>query len=429
MKRKLFLLLTAVLLCWASLPGAAQKFLPKTIQFKGAPEYSDQELLAASGLETGVELTAAEASHHAQQLLHTGLFASVGFKVDKGDLVFTVTSAKLYEMHLENLPLTPGKELDAALHDRFPLYRGEVPASGGLTEQVRQALEEMLAAKGVKAAVAVAAYGDPRRRKVAAVTYSIATPPVRVGAIHLEGVSAAMREDVSIAANRQTGTTFDTENSEKNLEQAIEPIYAGKGYAAAKVHASRAGNPVVTAEAINVPFSVTVDEGRTYKLGSVHLPPNALVTQAEIDRAFDSNSGDTAKGPVLRTTSFMIAARYKSKGYLDCTVTPHPEFDEAAGVVNYTFVIDPGPVYHLAAVSFENVSDPARRRLMRAWKMLPRAPFDESYLSDFADRAKKDDPVLRRALAGMTVNYDVAADPQTHGVKCVLRFTKAQPAP
>ena len=184
MKRKLFLLLTAFLLS-ASLPAAAQKFLPKTIQFKGAPDYSDQELLAASGLETGAELTPGEIGRHAQQLLHTGLFASISFKLDKGDLVFTVAPARLYAMRLKNLPLTLGKELDAALHDRIPLYRGMVPANGGVTEEVRKALEEMLAARGIKATVAETAFGDPRRHKVAAVTYSITAPPVRVGAIHL----------------------------------------------------------------------------------------------------------------------------------------------------------------------------------------------------------------------------------------------------
>jgi hypothetical protein len=46
------------------------------------------------------------------------------------DLVFVLVPATaLYPVRLENLPLTPGKELDAALHDRIPLYHGKVPAS------------------------------------------------------------------------------------------------------------------------------------------------------------------------------------------------------------------------------------------------------------------------------------------------------------
>ena len=68
----------------------------------------------------------------------------------------------LYPVRLENLPLTPGKELDAALHDRVPLYHGKVPLEGGLTEQVRQALEEMLAAKGIKATVAATPLHRPK---------------------------------------------------------------------------------------------------------------------------------------------------------------------------------------------------------------------------------------------------------------------------
>jgi len=53
MKRPILLLLTALLFLSSSLPASAQKFLPKTIQFKGDPEYSDQELLTAAGLKKG----------------------------------------------------------------------------------------------------------------------------------------------------------------------------------------------------------------------------------------------------------------------------------------------------------------------------------------------------------------------------------------
>jgi len=145
MKRLFFSLAAAVVLLAASLPLAAQKFLPKTIQFKGAPEYSDQELLAAAGLKMGTVLEFAEMKGHSQKLLDTGLFENVGFKFDGVDLVYTLTMhTELYPVRLENLPLAPGKELDAALHDRFPLYHGKVPAEGGLAEEVRKAFEEIL---------------------------------------------------------------------------------------------------------------------------------------------------------------------------------------------------------------------------------------------------------------------------------------------
>jgi outer membrane protein assembly factor BamA len=204
-------------------------------------------------------------------------------------------------------------------------------------------------------------------------------------------------------------------------------FYADEGYAAAKAHVSRSGDPVATAEAIDVPFSATIEEGKLYKLGSIHLPPDAPLTQAEIDKAFGQHV-NIAKGQTLRATWFTIASKYKSKGYLDCAVIPHPEFDEASGSVNYTVEVNPGPVYHLAFVKFENVSDELRVRMMRIWQMLPGDPFDEGYASGFIARLYKEDPALQRTLAGVKVTYDVHADPQTHDVNCVIHFVRMQPA-
>lgn len=430
MKRTHFWLLFIIGLIIFSLPAAAQKFQPKTIQFKGAPEYSDQELLAAAGLKKGVILAYADMKDHSQKLMDTGIFETLSFKFDGVDLIFTlVPHADLYPLRLDNLPLTPGKELDDKLHDRIPLYHGKVPAEGGVTDQVCRILEEMLAAEGIKAKVEAGAFAELGSRKATAVTFSIAAPPVRVGAIHLQGVSSELQVRVQHAAESEKGNAFTTGNSEHNLEHAIESFYAKEGYAAARAHAVRSGDPVVTAEAIDIPFSATVEEGRLYKLGVIHLPPNSVVSQADIDKVTGPAAHVEAKGITLRSTWLMISSRYKSKGYLDCKVTPHPEFNESASTVDYTVEVDPGPVYHLAFVKFDNVSDTLRSRLMHFWQMLPGDPFDEGYLAGFVPKAMKEDPVLMRSMVGVRITYDVFANQQTHEVNCVLHFEKAQQKP
>jgi hypothetical protein len=40
----------------------------------------------------------------------------------------------------------------------------------------------------------------------------------------------------------------------------------------------------------------------------------------------------------------------KAKGYLDCRVTPQPQLDDAAGVVNYVIGADLGTLYRLEYV-------------------------------------------------------------------------------
>jgi outer membrane protein insertion porin family len=333
-----------------------------------------------------------------------------------------IPASLLYPIRLENLPLTPGSELDAKLHDRFPLYHGKVPAEGTLLDGVRAALEDLLAAQGIKATVAVLPFGEAGTRKVSAMNFSIATPQVRVGALQLQGVSPAMTARVKNVADHATGTPFDTTNSAANLEHEFATFYADDGYAAVQVHAVRVGDPVIGAT-VDIPFSVVVEEGRLYKLGAIRLPPDSLVAPAEIDK-IAGTPGQAVKGERMRGIWSLIASRYTSKGYLDFHMTPHPQFDDAAGTVSYTIDLNPGPVYHLALLKFDNVSDDLRKLLMRNWQMLPGDPFDASYVSNFVIKAQTADPVLQRTLAGVKVTYDVRADPVSHDVNLVMKLER-----
>jgi outer membrane protein assembly factor BamA len=167
-----------------------------------------------------------------------------------------------------------------------------------------------------------------------------------------------------------------------------------------------------------------VDEGKLYRLGTIHLPPDAPVTQAEIDKASAPAQTGPAKGFAIRSIWGLIASRYHSKGYIDFKMTPHPEFDDAAGIVNYTVEVNTGPVYHLGLLKFDNVSDELRKLLMRNWQMFPGDPFDASYVSSFIAKAQSSDPVLMRTLAGVKVTYDVRADPTSHDVNLIVRLER-----
>jgi outer membrane protein assembly factor BamA len=422
-----FSILSAIALLAVNLPVTAQKFQPKSIQFEGDPEYSDQELLDAAGLKKGTVLTSAEMNEHSKRLMDSGAFDTLTFKFDGQDLIYSlVPSTTLYPLRLENLPLMPGKDLDSKLHDLFPLYHGKVPAEGTLLDNVRSALEEMLSAQGIKATVTATPTGALSAHKVSSMSFAISSQAVQVGEIHLQGVSSALQAKVNSVVDQTVKSTYDTENTAINIEHAFAAVYADEGYAAVKVKASQSGNPVVGAEAIQVPFNVSVQEGHLYKLGSVRLPSDAPLTQAEIDRSLGlaSHSNAIAKGLSLRSTWLLIASRYKSKGYLDVVVTPHPEFDESAGSVSYTVEVNPGSVYHLAFVKFDNVSDDLRKLLMRSWQMLPGDPFDEGYVANFINKMQTEDPLLLRVLAHVKVTYNVLADPQTHEVNCIIKLER-----
>jgi outer membrane protein assembly factor BamA len=100
-----------LLLCSFPLP-AQKKAPPKAIRFQGAPQYTQDELLAAAGLKPGARLTPSEVKAHARQLNDTGVFAVVKFSTDSKGLLFSLTPvSQLYPIHLDNLPLKPSASL------------------------------------------------------------------------------------------------------------------------------------------------------------------------------------------------------------------------------------------------------------------------------------------------------------------------------
>ncbi len=199
--------LIAALLLFCPLPSLAQKKASssaqkktpaKAIRFEGAPQYPQEELLAASGLKPGVRLTPSDVRAHAKQLNDTGFFAVVKFTTDSKGLLLTLTPAsQLFSIHLDNLPLKPGKELDDQLHAQFPLFHGLVPANGSVVDGIRQTFEEMLANQGIKATVKAEVTSGLGPSKITAMNFTVVSPPVRIGPIQLSGVSTVMQAKVN----------------------------------------------------------------------------------------------------------------------------------------------------------------------------------------------------------------------------------------
>jgi outer membrane protein assembly factor BamA len=421
------LIAASLLLC--SLPSLAQRKAPSiTIRFQGAPQYTQEELLAAAGLKTGARLTASEVKAHARQLNDTGLFAVVKFSIDRKGLLFTLTPAsQLYPIHLENLPLKPDKDLDLKLHERFPLYHGLVPANGTMLEGIRQAFEEMLAGRGVKATVKADLTSGLGPNKITAMNFTITSPPVRIGLIQCSGVSGAMQAKVNALVASQTGNEFDTENSAIGLQRAFEQLYEDQGYAAVQAEVTQIDSPIVSgqspSQAIEIPFSVAIREGGIYKLGSIDYPTDALVSRAEVQKIFSKVPAGSGRPLDL----FLLAVRdaYHARGYLDCSVVSRASFNEATHIVNYSVAIDPGRPYRMGQVQFDGAPDAMVAKLTRLWKMAPGDAFDESYVSTFAARAQKQDKALAKWMQTVITTFDVKPDPATHEVNCIFHFAKA----
>ncbi len=262
MRRMVYSLLAAISIFAAAHPAAAQKLLPKSIEFQGDPEYSDAELVATAGLKRGEILDYAAMPNYSRRLLATGVFATVAFKLDGEDVIFMLTPADdLLPVRIENLPLTPGKDLEQRIHELVPLYHGKVPAEGGLADDVGAALQKMLASEGLQVTVTATTAVDPSTQEVKAVSYAITSLPVKVGVASVEGVSDEFQSQVQTVLTEAARNPFSTTDSAVNLKRALEQFYSDRGYAAAKIEVALFGNPRIESRAIVVPFAIQVKEG------------------------------------------------------------------------------------------------------------------------------------------------------------------------
>jgi outer membrane protein insertion porin family len=279
----------------------------------------------------------------------------------------------------------------------------------------------------VKTTVKAALTSGLGPQKITAVNFAIVSPAVHIGRIQFAGVSPAMQGKAGLLASGQSGNSFDTENTAIGLQHAFEDLYHDQGYAAAQVDVAQAGLPVVSDQAIDIPYTVTIKEGGIYKVGTVDLQAGGPVTRGDVEKVLSKYP----KGSGRPLDLFLLAVRdaYHDRGYLDCSIVAHPSFQEAARIANYSVEVAPGAQYRIGSVKFDGAPAPIAAKLKLAWKMAPGDAYDESYLSNFAAQAQKKDKAVAKWMQTVITTYDVKADPARHEVNCIFHFAKAAPSP
>jgi outer membrane protein insertion porin family len=430
MRRSSLLLVAALALLSVSLTLPAQKLLPRSIQFIGAPDLPAQDLLAAAQLTPGQPLTSAEMAAHAQLLIDSGLFDNLTYKFDGQNLVFQLTpSTQLFPIRLINLPIAPGPELDAQLHAQFPLYHGLVPADGTLLANVRAALEKMLAAQGLETTVKAAPYTDLAAQKITAIDFSIYIPDVLLGPVRFDPASPAPAPEMAAAVqdilSKLAGLPYDRQQSPGEIAANLLAYYRDRGFLDCAVHAAPGAAVRASEHAILIPFQVSVAPGPEYRIAALDLAPGVAVSQADFDRQSAVHPGDVADGARLRASLDALTRQYHDTGHVRAQASLAPTLDRAHATVRYTISVNPGPVYAMGRLAIENVAGDLRTEMIAAWKMPEGAVFNESAILEyFSDRKLNSD--LKRTFATVTPRYVLHIDDATKtvGVELILMKKK-----
>ena len=369
---------------------APQSIKLDKIEFKGLERVKEPEALEKSGLAAGqtVDIDTVEAA--ANRLLESGLFTNLSYKLkgttDKSVLTFEVIERKwTMPVAFDNFVWFTDEELTAAIRQKLPAFDGTAPEAGGVTEQIRQALADLLKERRIEGSVQYDLSENPLDRKVSHL-FSVKGPGLRVCKITYAGARAVPEEQLVT----KSGGIFDNDYSRAYVGGFVEsnllPLYHERGYLRAAFSAPKVV-PEAAPECKGVAVALTVDEGSIYVWDKAAWEGTEGLTAQELDAALGMRNKEVANVVKIAKGLSNVRRAYGRKGYINARVRPETEFDDTGRSVSYRFRVTEGPQYHMGDLTITGLDEAATNNLRGRWRLLHKEVYDEGYVEEFVRKS------------------------------------------
>jgi outer membrane protein insertion porin family len=349
----------------------------------GSERYHEEDLVRATGLTVNSEVTADDLQNAANRLGNSGAFATVqylfksaiGTKGVEAD--FQVTDAdRFLPAAFENFIWFSDGELQEAVHKLVPLYNGQLPASGGMSDEVETALAKILAAKGLPSDVnymLAAEFGQlPSVYK-----FTIANANLRIKDIAVSGAAYMPPDLLTKSVAPLKNTAYLRSDVAKVLEKNLVPLYRERGFLKFAISEIR---PRLESPG-QVSVEVSVSEGDQYKLDTFTWSGNTLIASDELSKRISLKAGEPVNALQLDHDLAQAKKLYGKFGREGVAINPNPTF--SSGGVAYKFEVTEGDQYHMGKVEIEGLDAEQVHKLMQSWKLGEGEPYDSTYVYQF----------------------------------------------
>jgi outer membrane protein assembly factor BamA len=416
------------------LPPAAYKLIAVTVT--GSKRFTQDEVAAASGLPMGTIAHEDDFKKAARQLGETGAFSAISFTYSYSStgtkLEFQVTDAdKFVPARFTDFVWFTDEELLRKLHERIPLFNGELPMTGRMTDEVSDVLQALLVENGVPGHVDYLRNHGGENKQLESIDYNVAGVSIRIRHVEFPGAAAAELPLLQAAAEKLSDREYSRAFMANFIAHAVLPIFHERGYLKATCATALpkvVKNPEVAESAhqqpptfVDVTFPVT--PGVQYKLTRWDWSGNKEISTALLEPLLHGKTGQTANTVQLDDDLRAVQVLYSSRGYVTATIKADAEFDDTAGTVIYHLAVSEGPVYHMGELEFRGIDNSLTARLRAAWKLRPGDVYDATYLKEFLPQARK----LLPASLDWEVTPHVTALVRDKTVDVDLQYTAKAP--
>ncbi|MBI3470812.1 MAG: hypothetical protein HY013_05600 [Candidatus Solibacter usitatus] len=370
-------------------PTPASKWPIETVAVEGLRHYTQEHVIAATGLRVGQLAGKEEFEAARDRLLATGLFETVGYRFAPSAgssgyvATFQVVEVEpIYPVRFERLDV-PDEEVKAWLR-RDPFFGDKIPATKPILERHARAIEEYLATRNRKDKVIGKVVNEGPDRF--SILFRPAAPEPVVAEVKFEGnevlPSSALLNTFSGVA---FGAVFREPAFRQMLDVGVRPLYEARGRIRVqwtKIQVEKAK----TVEGLRV--TVTVDEGPSFDLGEVKLAGQAPAKNLLKEGAF--KSGELANFDEIQAGLERMKKSLRRQGYMHNEIQVERTLNDKTKSVDLTLKVEPGPQFTFGKLAIEGLDIHGEAAVKKMWALKEGQPFNADYPDYFLQRIRED---------------------------------------
>jgi outer membrane protein assembly factor BamA len=374
------------------LPPSAFKLV--SVRVTGTTRYTPEEITEISGLKLGQTFTNDDFKAATERLGESGAFSDVAYSfqyaTDGTKLTFQLTETdKLVATRFDNIVWYSDEELVAKLHDRVPLFHGQLPVAGKLPDQVSDALQALMVERGVSGRVDYlrSAQSDG---PIDAIVYSIKGPDIRIRNIDFTGASPAELSALEAAAKRLEDTDYLRSLLRVQEDRVFLPIYLGRGYLKSSFGEAQAKVIGDSSKPTLVDVTFPVVPGLEYKVDTADFSGETAFAVEKLRPLIHLQPGQPANAVQLQDDILAIKKLYGTKGYMEVAIDPVAQMDDTRSTVKYQIQIREGDVFKMGELTVEGLDTQTTARLVEDWRLRGGDPYDATYPQKFLEDTAKE---------------------------------------
>ncbi len=376
---------------------AAAKLI--ALKVTGTARYTDEEILAATGLQIGQNAADGDFKEAVRRLGDSGLFNDVAYSYTSSGatvkLELQLTDAdksKLVPASFENFVWFPDDELRTALQRRVPLFKQLLPLTGNLADEVSEALQALLTEKQFPGRVNYLREGDESGGPVSAIVYRAEEVSIRISGFEFPGATPEQAALLTAAARHATGAEYGRSSLVAVAKFDLLPVFLQRGYLKATFGPSEARvlpHPPPAEDAqlavgdVQVIAIVPVTPGKVYSTSRVEWKGNSALTTAEVAPLVHLEPGQPVDAVRLLRDVENIGKLYRSRGYMTIQVKPEAQFDDEHSAVHYELNVVEGDLYKMGELEIAGLDTQSTVRMRAAWTLREDQPYNADYPRKF----------------------------------------------